>query len=65
LEQSSGVPGYRSGLVDRAMLIAPVIPGMAESKEHATAGITLSMKNCFGITPATIYGTGFGRRRTF
>ena len=29
-------------------------------KEHATAGITLSMKNCFGLTPATIYGTGAG-----
>src|SRR6266511_3550925 len=29
-------------------------------KEHATAGITLSMKNCFGITPCTIYGTGAG-----
>src|SRR5262249_22812705 len=26
----------------------------------ATAGITLSMKNCFGLTPATIYGTGAG-----
>jgi uncharacterized protein (DUF362 family) len=29
-------------------------------KEHATAGITLSMKNCFGLTPCTIYGTGAG-----
>ena len=29
-------------------------------KEHATAGITLSMKNLFGITPATIYGSGAG-----
>jgi uncharacterized protein (DUF362 family) len=29
-------------------------------KEHATAGVTLSMKNCFGITPCTIYGTGAG-----
>jgi uncharacterized protein (DUF362 family) len=27
-------------------------------KEHLTAGITLSMKNCFGITPCTIYGDG-------
>jgi hypothetical protein len=29
-------------------------------KEHATAGITLSMKNCFGIAPVTIYGTYAG-----
>jgi uncharacterized protein (DUF362 family) len=30
-------------------------------KEHATAGITLSMKNNFGITPASIYGSGAGK----
>jgi uncharacterized protein (DUF362 family) len=33
---------------------------IAKMKEHATAGITLGMKNCFGLTPATIYGTGAG-----
>jgi uncharacterized protein (DUF362 family) len=33
---------------------------LAKLKEHGTAGVTLSMKNCFGITPATIYGTGAG-----
>ncbi len=33
---------------------------MAKLKEHAVAGVTLSMKNCFGITPCTIYGTGSG-----
>jgi len=37
-----------------------VFVSLAKLKEHATAGITLSMKNCFGITPATIYGTGAG-----
>jgi uncharacterized protein (DUF362 family) len=37
-----------------------VFVSIAKMKEHATAGITLSMKNCFGITPATIYGTGAG-----
>ena len=31
---------------------------MAKLKEHGVAGVTLSLKNCFGITPATIYGTG-------
>src|SRR5947209_18836534 len=29
-------------------------------KEPATAGITLSMKNCFGLTPCTVYGAGAG-----
>jgi uncharacterized protein (DUF362 family) len=37
-----------------------VFCSIAKMKEHATAGITLSMKNCFGLTPATIYGTGAG-----
>ncbi|MGH9672071.1 MAG: DUF362 domain-containing protein [Bryobacteraceae bacterium] len=35
-----------------------VFVSIAKLKEHATAGITLSMKNCFGITPCTIYGEG-------
>jgi len=33
---------------------------MAKLKEHSTAGITLSMKNCFGMTPCTIYGEASG-----
>jgi len=33
---------------------------IAKMKEHATAGVTLSLKNCFGITPCTIYGDGAG-----
>ena len=37
-----------------------VFVSIAKMKEHATAGVTLSMKNCFGITPATIYGAGAG-----
>ncbi len=37
-----------------------VFVSLAKMKEHATAGVTLSMKNCFGLTPATIYGTGAG-----
>jgi uncharacterized protein (DUF362 family) len=35
-----------------------VFVSIAKMKEHTTAGITLSMKNCFGITPCTIYGDG-------
>ena len=37
-----------------------VFVSIAKMKEHFTAGVTLSMKNCFGITPATIYGEGAG-----
>jgi uncharacterized protein (DUF362 family) len=32
-----------------------VFVSLAKLKQHRTAGVTLSMKNCFGITPATIY----------
>ena len=37
-----------------------VFVSLAKLKEHRTAGITLSMKNCFGITPCTIYGIDAG-----
>jgi uncharacterized protein (DUF362 family) len=37
-----------------------VFMSIAKMKEHATAGITLAMKNLFGITPCTIYGDGAG-----
>jgi uncharacterized protein (DUF362 family) len=33
-----------------------VFVSMSKIKEHGTAGVTLSIKNCFGITPTTIYG---------
>ena len=32
-----------------------VFVSLAKLKEHRTAGVTLSIKNCFGNTPATIY----------
>jgi len=38
-----------------------VFVSLAKLKDHATTGITLSMKNCFGITPCTIYGDGAGQ----
>lgn len=37
-----------------------VFVSIGKLKEHRTAGVTLSMKNCFGITPCTIYGDGAG-----
>ncbi len=35
-----------------------VFVSLAKLKQHLTAGVTLTMKNCFGITPCTIYGDG-------
>lgn len=37
-----------------------VFVSMAKLKEHAICGITLAMKNCFGNTPASIYGDDAG-----
>lgn len=37
-----------------------VFVSMAKLKNHATCGVTLAMKNCFGITPASIYGDDAG-----
>ena len=37
-----------------------VFVSMAKLKNHATCGITLAMKNCFGNTPASIYGDDAG-----
>ena len=37
-----------------------IFVSMAKLKNHATCGVTLSMKNCFGITPASIYGDDAG-----
>lgn len=37
-----------------------VYVSLAKLKEHSTTGITLSMKNTFGITPTTIYGEKAG-----
>ncbi|MBI3697655.1 MAG: DUF362 domain-containing protein [Acidobacteria bacterium] len=37
-----------------------VFVSMAKLKNHETCGVTLSLKNCFGITPAAIYGDDAG-----
>ena len=34
---------------------------MAKLKDHATSGVTLSMKNMFGVTPISIYGDDAGK----
>jgi uncharacterized protein (DUF362 family) len=38
-----------------------VFVSLAKMKEHGTAGITLSMKNLFGIMPSSVYGSGAGK----
>ena len=58
------VPG--GGLIFRAFDLnhsyhdCDVFVSLAKLKEHSTAGITVSMKNLFGMTPCTIYGDGAG-----
>jgi uncharacterized protein (DUF362 family) len=37
-----------------------VFVSIAKLKNHATCGVTLSMKNCFGNLPASIYGDSAG-----
>lgn len=53
------VPGgglmYAGFDLNHSYLDADVFVSLAKLKEHRTAGVTLSMKNWFGITPCTIY----------
>jgi hypothetical protein len=37
-----------------------VLISMTKLKEHTTAGVTIAMKNLFGMTPSTIYGNRAG-----
>jgi uncharacterized protein (DUF362 family) len=47
--------------LNRAYEETDVVVSMAKLKNHATTGVTLAMKNMFGITPASIYGDDAGR----
>jgi uncharacterized protein (DUF362 family) len=47
--------------LNRAYEDTDVFMSMAKLKNHETCGVTLSMKNCFGITPASIYGDDAGK----
>lgn len=51
---------FKAFLLNHSYQDCDVFVSLAKMKDHATAGVTLSMKNCFGITPATIYGNGAG-----
>jgi len=50
-------PGYD---LNHAYEDTDVFVSMAKLKNHATCGLTLSLKNCFGIIPASIYGDSAG-----
>ena len=51
---------FRAFDVNHSYADCDVFVSLAKMKDHATAGVTLSMKNCFGILPVTIYGDGAG-----
>ncbi|MGQ9916630.1 MAG: DUF362 domain-containing protein [Bryobacteraceae bacterium] len=59
------VPGggliYPAWLLNRAYEETDVLVSMGKLKDHATTGITLAMKNLFGMTPASVYGDDAGR----
>jgi uncharacterized protein (DUF362 family) len=54
------VPGggllFPSYLLNHSFLDCDTFVSLAKLKDHTTTGITLSMKNCFGNIPTTIYG---------
>ncbi len=52
---------FRAYDVNHSYEDCDVYVSLAKMKEHATAGITLSMKNNFGIIPSSIYGSGAGK----
>lgn len=58
------VPGkalvYPAYVLNRSYADTDVFVSMAKLKNHATCGVTLAMKNCFGNTPSSIYGDDAG-----
>ena len=58
------VPGggylYPAYDLNRAFEDTDVFVSMAKLKNHDTCGVTLSLKNCFGNSPASIYGDNAG-----
>jgi uncharacterized protein (DUF362 family) len=60
LQAKNGGFIYPAFEVNHAYEDTDVFMSMAKLKNHATCGVTLSMKNCFGITPASIYGDDAG-----
>jgi uncharacterized protein (DUF362 family) len=59
------VPGnaymYPAYDLNQALEETDVFVSVAKLKNHATCGVTLSLKNCFGNLPASIYGDDAGK----
>ncbi|MEZ5400766.1 MAG: DUF362 domain-containing protein [Bryobacteraceae bacterium] len=51
---------FPSYMLNEVYAQTDVFVSLAKLKNHATCGVTLSMKNLFGITPASIYGDDAG-----
>jgi uncharacterized protein (DUF362 family) len=47
---------FPSYLLNHSFRDCDVFVSLAKLKDHMTAGVTLSMKNCFGNVPTTVYG---------
>jgi uncharacterized protein (DUF362 family) len=50
------VSKLRNLMLPRALLCADIIVSLAKMKTHHWTGVTLSMKNLFGVMPGTVYG---------
>lgn len=59
------VPGtgllFPSYLLNHSFRDCDTFVSLAKLKDHTTTGVTLSMKNCFGNIPTTIYGDHVAR----
>jgi uncharacterized protein (DUF362 family) len=51
---------YPEYLLSQAYEETDVFVSLAKLKQHADCGVTLSLKNCFGCVPASIYGDDAG-----
>jgi uncharacterized protein (DUF362 family) len=51
---------YAEYVLNHSYADTDVFVSMAKLKNHAECGVTLSMKNCFGMTPVSIYGDDAG-----
>jgi uncharacterized protein (DUF362 family) len=51
---------YPEYVLNHSYADTDVFVSMAKLKNHADCGVTLSLKNCFGIVPVSIYGDDAG-----
>ncbi len=56
VENRWGVSRLKHLFLPAAVLQADIVVSLAKMKTHHWAGVTLSMKNLFGVMPGTIYG---------